>query len=68
MSQAKEHGVTPKEVAISLRAVRAARDFTQMQLARKTGIPQTRICLIERARVTPTATEWAKLWGALTTE
>lgn len=68
MSRAKQYEGISKEVAISLRVIRAARDFTQMQLAQKTGIPQTRICLIERARVTPTAMEWAKLWGALTTE
>jgi predicted transcriptional regulator len=68
MTQGKERTGISKKVAISLRAVRAARDFTQMQLARKTGIPQTRICLIEKARVAATPKELAKLWGALTTE
>lgn len=58
----------PEDVAIALRATRAARDLTQHELSQRTGIPQTRICLIEKARVKPTANEWARLWDALTSE
>jgi predicted transcriptional regulator len=58
----------PEDVAIALRATRAARDLTQYELSQKTGISQSKICLIEKARIKPTANEWARLWNALTSE
>ena len=68
MSQPAEGSGATMHLGVFVRVARAAKDLTQTQLAQRTGLSQSRICLIEKERCQPTLTEWAKIWGALTTE
>lgn len=59
--------VRPEEFAIALRTARAARGFSKDELAVRSGVPALRLQRIERGVRVPSPTEWAKLWGCLST-
>jgi predicted transcriptional regulator len=53
--------------ATAIRLMRTVRRMPQAELAQLSGISQIKISGLENGRYRPTAAEWQKLWGALST-
>jgi transcriptional regulator with XRE-family HTH domain len=52
----------------AVRVARAVRNLSQVELAKLTGLPNSRIFQIEHGLARPTPEEWCKIWNALTSE
>ena len=50
-----------------LRILRATQNISQLQLAKRTGIPQSTICQIENDFAKPTVDQLTRIWAALST-
>jgi transcriptional regulator with XRE-family HTH domain len=55
----------PDQFAVALRGARAIRGLTLRQLSEESGVPTWRLSSFERGASVPEADEFAKVWGAL---